>query len=136
LRLPFRNLHNPEIQANFEAIEEITDIYLTDTGWIKPVLKNAWANAGGVREESSCAYRLIGKEVKLRGLLVTGANGAAMFQLPEGFRPLMRKELISAIAAGGAVYAHILIEADGKVVPFFGAGGEGISLDNVQFTVD
>jgi hypothetical protein len=122
--------------ATLEAHLATAEAKLADSGWKEPALLNSWANAGGVRKEANCAYRLIGKRLVLRGLLVTGVSGAAMFTLPEGFRPSTRVELISAIAAGGSVYAHILVETNGNVVPFFSAGGEGISLDGIDFPLD
>ena len=69
-----------------------------DTGWITMALTSPWVNYGA--PYASAAYRKIGSQVFLRGL-VKGATGTTgtIFTLPVGFRPTYANLIFSAIVS-------------------------------------
>jgi hypothetical protein len=126
-RLPFPNLHDSEVQANFEAIEDIVG----DTGWIEPsALLNGWVQEGVPK----VAYRRHGNEVRLKGQIKGGANGTTVFVLPPLFRPAEETQL-TAVQTEAHGVAHIKITITGKVEVFYD-GAASIFISIAPFTVD
>lgn len=90
--------------------------YVSDTGWVA-ITPNAGYTAG-----EGLAWRRVGKEVKLRGLVTkTGSNYGTtyepVFTLPAGSRPAIfsRWPVASFISSTESRLVHANIAADGVV---------------------
>ena len=104
-----------------------------DSGWVGVSggvgFTNSWVTAGGF----TVAYRLLGREVAIKGRISGGTGGASCFTLPSAYRPSQQVSLVvwdnTATAA-----IKITINTDGTVVPTTTTGNTVI-LDNIQFAV-
>lgn len=74
---------------------------LVDSGWIAVAsfASAGWANYGG--GWAAAAYRKIGAQVFLKGLVAGGAVGSAILTLPAGYRPPETAMLVTAVAGVG-----------------------------------
>lgn len=97
----FSGLSVFELETQIAALQAAS----ADTGWIAPTLTNTWANyASGFQ---SAAYRKIGNQVFIRGLVKDGVVGGAtpIFTMPVGFRPTAGIVMYAGISAATRVTA-------------------------------
>lgn len=88
----------------------------TPTAWTPATLQNGWVNTGG--SWPVAAYRKIGDNVQLRGMVQSGAVGTVIFTLPVGFRPIGSMQV--PVVTGGGTYGVITLAADGTVTASVG----------------
>jgi len=102
--------------------------------WTPVTFQNGWSNSGGTHQLG--AYRLLGDQVQLRGLVKGGTNAAAIFTLPAGYRPTAT--VVAAtnhIVGGNWAFGIVQIATDGAVAPFGSAAPTDVSLNNLSFSV-
>lgn len=106
----------------------------TPPGWIPATLQNGWGNYGGgeISGWAMTAYRKIGDEVQIRGLISGGTIGQTAFTLPVGFRP--PSGLILACDCSANTHARLDIHGDGTVLPASGSNAY-FSISNIRFSV-
>ncbi len=92
-----------ELEAHLRATTSTTP-------WVAPTLLNSWVNYA--TSSQAAEYRRVGDRVEVRGFIKNGTVPAAVFTLPEGFRP--PNELTFATAATAA-YGQITVAASGSV---------------------
>lgn len=96
---------------------------------------NSWANVGGATPPAGF-YKDKFNMVHLQGNIDTGASGTVAFTLPVGYRPTYATHRIlyndnGGPGPGGAAVS-LEVQADGDVVPTYGAGTD-VWLDGVSF---
>jgi len=102
--------------------------------WTFVTFQNGWGNTGGSHQLG--AYRLLGDQVQLRGLVKGGTNAAAIFTLPAGYRPTAT--VVAAtnhIVGGNWAFGIVQITTDGAVAPFGSTAPTDVSLNNLSFSV-
>ena len=93
----------------------------------EPVFQNGWANTGAT-DVTAAFFKDPYGVVHLKGLIFGGTNSAAIFVLPDGYRP--SKNVIQLVWRGsGSGKLNLL--PDGSVL--FQDGGAAASLDGVTF---
>jgi hypothetical protein len=95
----------------------------TDSGWQTPTLLNSWVDFGP--PYVTAQYRKIGKIVYVKGFVVNGTAGWAIFTLPVGFRP---SATLRFPAIANSALGTIQIEATGNFTALTGS--------NVWFAMD
>jgi hypothetical protein len=94
----------------------------------EPVFQNGWTNTGPATDVTAAFFRDPYGIVHLKGLIYNGTNDAAIFVLPDGYRP--GKALIQLVWRGsGSGKLNVL--PDGTVQ--FQDGAAAASLDGVTF---
>ena len=115
------------------VIEEWREIGTTGN----PAFQNSWANVGGATPPAGF-YIDPYQVVHLRGNIDTGTSGTVAFTLPTGYRPEYNTFRIAYNDNGGpgpgGAAVSIQIQADGDVIPTFGAGTDAW-LDGISFRV-
>ena len=94
---------------------------------------NGWVNHSNTAY-APLAYRKIGDEVTLRGVIMSGTS-SSVFQLPVGFRPAKYEEFAGECATN--VHCHLEVASNGYVgVIGYGTGGTNafVSLSGIQFS--
>jgi hypothetical protein len=112
------NRSDPEVEAR-----------VAPSPFIAATLLNSWVTFG----LSLPAYRLVGDEVKLAGLVQSGTSASAVIMtLPVGYRPVAEKIMAARSFAGAA---EIRIATNGNVS--FASGGSTTwnSMDGVSFPI-
>jgi hypothetical protein len=110
----------------------------TPTPWIKvTAFQNGWVNydASGTAW-AHAAYRKVGDEVAIRGLVASGPAGSAVFTLPAGYRPPYG--LIFACDCANSTHVRIDANANGQIFvqsPMSGGNTGYLSLANIRFSV-
>ena len=123
-----------DIQGDITDIQEdITELQY-DSGWITATLDNGYTAATGLAP----AYRKIGNVVYIRGAVTKSSEislNASIFTLPEGYRPLMAHQYMSAhCTSGSGQMGELVMQVSlaGAVEPFAGgttgSGGRMISV--------
>lgn len=102
-----------------------------DSGWITPALLNGWANYG-LDNHAVAGYRKEGKHVTIKGLVMNGTSGSAIFNLPAGFRP---SEILIFCAMTNDGVARIDVRPDGDVISYYG-GNNFQSLSQISYFID
>ena len=103
-----------------------------DTGWLAASgFTNSWAAASPIPQ-----YRLVDNEVELTGGIYGGTTGDPAFTLPAGYRPPAICRFGVTDTSGLNVLSSVKIDTNGNVTPYSGTTGDGVSLDNVRFTID
>ena len=103
----------------------------TDSGWIAVTSFSAsWVNFGSIYQDA--AYRKIGNQVFLRGLVKDGTIGSAIFTLPTGYRPA-DTVLMSTISNNAA--GRVDVASTGNVACTLG-NNSYVTLDNLSFFID
>lgn len=108
------------VEANFVVpVASVTGLaaLVADSGWIAVTFTNGWVNYGG--GWAVAAYRKIGSQVYLKGLVKNGTVNAAIFQLPAGYRPLEPTMLVGISDARNGTSA-----ATGTAASVGGASGQ------------
>lgn len=108
---------------------------VTDSGWQNASLLNGWTNFGGAY--STCAYRKIGNQVSLRGMVTggTSTDGTPVFTLPAGFRPPGYERFRPS--ASVAASERVVVRSDTGQVEVFGlASGSNLGFSGINFFVD
>lgn len=104
-------------------------VWETDGAWITPTLLNSWVSFDNGAVYEIPQYTKAGRFVVLKGLMKSGTGIA--FTLPAGYRPLKRRQFITANAAGART-SFIEVSANGDVnVAAFGTGASnaGVSIE-------
>lgn len=118
-----------EIEAGAIKADHISD----QEDWIVPTLLNSWVEYGSVYHGPAYMKDHLGF-VHLRGLLKNGSSAtAAMFTLPEGYRPAERLMFNQRSSTGSA---RVDIEADGTVLPGTGASTSYTSISGIYFKAE
>lgn len=97
----------------------------------QPAFQSTWTNYDPSSYPSCRFYKDAGEVVHLQGLLATGTNGAAVFQLPVGYRPSRLLHVQHYTASGPQL---LIIGSDGNVVP--NGGATWWSLSAISFRGD
>lgn len=97
--------------------------YVGDPG--EPAFQNGWSNSGGDLEDmrfylapgydpdEATTYGIYGR-LWIEGSVTGGANGTAVFTLPDGFRPRKEKRIAASDDQGNFVVLRVL--ANGQVI--------------------
>ena len=99
--------------------------------WNDVSFQNSWTNFGDIFTSAQYTKSSDGM-VTLRGLTKGGASGAAIFTLPDGYRPTSISTFVNASC--GAM-GRLNITPDGRVVIVIGNSG-WLSLDGISFFAD
>lgn len=110
---------------------DLNELIILDSGWISVTFENSWVDYGSGFEP--CAYRKIGDEVFLKGLMKSGTVGASAFTLPPGYRPAASN--IFAIQAT-EVGKRIDIGVTGAVIIAAGATNSYVSISGISFPAE
>lgn len=110
---------------------DLNELIVPDSGWIAVTFENSWEDYGS--GFAPCAFRKIGDEVYLKGLMKLGTVGASAFTLPVGYRPAETN--IFAIQAA-EVGKRIDIGATGTVVVTASATNSYVSISGISFPAD
>lgn len=114
------------------ADKAITPGKLSDQpAWIVPTFLNAWVNHSA-QYNSAGYYKDSLGIVHLKGLVKSGTIGAAIFNLPAGYRPLT--QYLTATISNSAI-GRIDVTATGDVLAALGSNA-WISLDLVSFRAE
>lgn len=117
--------------AQVAASDAFTSQYVAaPTPWTALSYTNSWANIGGGQEPG--AYRKVGDEVQLRGLIGGGSLAVAAFTLPVGFRPTSSG--LRFVTTSADAYASGLIDSAGDLYLYVGATS-ALSLWGISFSV-
>lgn len=100
-----------------------------------PTLQNAWVDYG-VSTQPARYFITDDGEVRLTGMIKSGVLGSACMTLPVGYRPPAQLWFICSSSNGALVPTHVVVNADGTVVPQAGGGNTFLSLDNISFRMD
>ncbi len=109
-----------------------------DSGWVAfPFNSSYWANLSGY----TCAYRLQGNRVSLRGAAnCTNSGNTTVGTLPSGFRPTEVVNFLTPIYNGSnwgsTSPAYVSVSTAGVVSSNQDASSDATALDVVTFTVD
>jgi hypothetical protein len=112
-----------------------TPIPETPPAWTQvSSFSNSWVNYGAGRPSTS--YRKIGDLVELRVAVKSGTNGAAMFQLPVGFRPPYTFDFMGRDGTSAPAACLFNVNADGTVIPYStgAAGFNNIVVLNCRYS--
>lgn len=94
----------------------------------EPVFQNGWTNTGPATDVTAAFFKDPYGIVHLKGLIYNGPNDAAIFVLPDGYRP--SKGLIQLVWRGSGS-GKLNVESNGTVL--FQDGAVAASLDGVTF---
>ncbi|OXM15234.1 hypothetical protein [Paenibacillus herberti] len=102
--------------------------------WITPTLLGGWVKYHD--NFSGAAYRKVGNEVQLRGMIKDGNNSVAIIKLPALYRP---KYLISLPVISFNGTDHDIGSAEvtpAGIVTVYLVGSNWLSLDTIRFAID
>lgn len=112
------------------AAQQMVDDALRVPPTAAPQLLNGWQDFGGTFAGAGYRRRSDGR-VSLRGLVKGGSVGAAVFVLPEGFRPQADERFVST--GGGGSVALVFVRSSGAVEVGAGANNASVSLSGISF---
>ena len=99
---------------------------------IQPAMQNGWLNAGGVLSTAGY-YKDASGRVWVKGVIRSGALGAVIWTMPEGFWPPQQVEMsCHAFNGVGLVPALLEVTTSGEVRVVFGASN-AVHLDGLSF---
>lgn len=102
-----------------------------DTGWLTPTFQHSWTNYGS--GWSDAAYRKVGNQVHLRGLVKSGTLAESVFTLPVDFRPTEGLHF-PTICSDTTIPGKAQVFPDGRVVA--NGANSYFALDNITFLID
>jgi hypothetical protein len=90
--------------------------------WAAATLASPWINYGG--GWAAAAYRRVGDQVELRGLISGGTEGTTIAVLPAGFRPTGFRMFSTIVSTGTwGQLARLDVLSTGEVRAYWGSGG-------------
>jgi hypothetical protein len=112
------------------------DTWHTVNGVGEPAFLNSWVNFGSGFASAAFRKDPLGR-VHLRGLVKSGTIGAAIFQLPVGYRPanVTGSGAVVDVGKSGGVSGDLRVDPTGLVTLFTGENGY-VSLDGLSFDTD
>lgn len=101
-----------------------------------PALTNGWVNYGGASQPAGF-YTTDDGVVYLTGMVKSGALGASCMTLPVGYRPPAELWFACSSLNGSTLTTtHVVVQANGTVVPQLAGGNAFLSLDGISFRMD
>lgn len=115
---------------------KLSGFILNQEGWISPAFLNSWIDYGGSVYAPVGYFKDKNGIVHLRGLMKSGACGAAAFNLPVGYRPAYRL-IMSTITNTGTGVGRLDVFATGDISPDVTlCNNSYFSLDGVSFKAE
>ncbi|WP_322923187.1 hypothetical protein [Paenibacillus campi] len=115
------------------SVVEFKKIDQDNAIWFTPTLLNGWVNTSG---RQPLQYRKKDSVVMLRGEIKSGAVGAPIFRLPDGYRPKSTaKYAVNCWNGSAVVGASLIIYPTGEAIISDGNNNE-IGLGTIIFTTD
>lgn len=125
-RVPIMGIGDPLTDPDdAEPLEDWHEIGATD----QPAFQNSWTNYGDPYDTAGY-YLQPDYWVRLKGLVRSGTNTAAMWTLPEGYWPPV-PFLFTTMSNG--VVASVIVETSGVVRKYLGGTNAWVSLDGITF---
>jgi hypothetical protein len=135
------NAWSDQIVSNF-YVEDVgpntypaLPISAIDPPFTPATMKNAWVNNVTAGTWGVAAYRKIGDEVSLRGMITAGAGGTVALTLPPTFRPAYQAEYVCSgwSSSTGRLFTMVSVSQNGDVIPENGGAAFNVNFGMIKF---
>lgn len=114
-------------------LETFLETHAARTKWIAPTFENGWVDFGGANP--GAAYRRVGDEVQLRGVIKSGTVGVVpAFTMPADYRPLAGTLNVFFPALSAGALGMVVVSAAGEVQVQVGTNTD-VSMTGMSFSV-